>query len=172
MTRSWLAGHLQDRALKSSTREVRRFVEGLRGTGDRDLGVIVGIATVVRVNMEIHGVLPEGLFQRPTLPPSQELGIMQMRLNRLARQFAKIRQQADATGAMVWSYSLRCLNLPGLESTGRAMWAELARGHEHVEEALREGEARNGKPFDRRVWAEWRLVPPGLDPGERDDGDD
>lgn len=164
MIKSWLSGMMEDRALKSSAKEVGRFVDGLRRTADRDLGVIVGIATVVRVNMETHGVLPEGLFQRRALPPSRELGLLQMRLNGVARQFAKARQQADATGVMVWSYSLRCLNLPGLEPLGRALWAELARGFPHVEEALDEGEERNGTPFDRRVWDEWRLVPPGLEP--------
>ncbi|WP_316976036.1 hypothetical protein [Shumkonia mesophila] len=166
MFRNWLAGHLEERALKGSAKEVRRFVGGLQGTGDRDLGVIVGCAAVVRVNMEIHGVLPAGLFQRRALEPSEELGVMQLRINRAARQLAKIRQQADATGAMVWSYSLRCLNLPELRPLGREMWGELKRGFEHAEEALREGETRNGRPFDRRVWAEWRLIPPGLDPAD------
>lgn len=165
MIGNWLAGHLQDRALKSSTKEIRQFIEGLRRTGARDLGFIVGIAAVVRVNMETHGVLPQGLFQRDALSPSQELGIMQMRINKVIRQFAKMRQAGDATGAMVWSYSLRCLNVPELAPLGREMWAELTRGFEYVEEALAEGETRNGKPFDRRVWAEWRTIPPGLDPG-------
>ena len=112
MIKNWLAGHLQDRALKSSTKEIGQFIEGLRRTSDRDLGFIVGIATVVRVNMETHGVLPQELFQRETLSPSQELGVLQMRLNKVIRQFVKMRRQADATGAMVWSYSLRCLNVP------------------------------------------------------------
>jgi hypothetical protein len=165
MIMNWLAGHLKDRALKSSTKEIRHFIEGLQRTADRDMGFIVGVATVVRVNMETHGVLPPGLFQREVLSPSSELGVMQIRINRLARQFTKMRQAGDATGAMVWSYSLRCLNVPELAPLGREMWGELTRGFEYVEEALNEGEARNGKPFDRRVWAEWRTIPPGMEPG-------
>lgn len=160
----WLTHRMQNRALESGAKEVGRFVEGLRRMGDRDLGVLVGIAAVVRVNMEKHGVLPEGLFDRPALPPGHELGVLQMRLNRVVRDFQKARQGADAAAVQLWSYSLRCLNVPGLEDLGRQMWAELARGHPHVEEALDEGEERNGRPFDRRVWDEWRRVPPGLEP--------
>lgn len=169
---AWLANHFNERALRSSSREIGRFVDRLRGAGDRSLGLVVGCATVVRVNMEIHGALPDGLMRRADRASSEELGIMQMRLNQLSRQFAKRRQQGDAMGAMVWSYSLRCLNVPELLPLGREMWGELKRGFEHVEEALREGEARNGKPFDRRVWAEWRLIPPGLDPGNGGEDDD
>jgi hypothetical protein len=164
MIGNWFSGLVQGRAEKSAAKDVVRFVDGLRRTGGRDLGVIVGIAAVVRVNMETHGVLPEGLFSRPALPAGRELGLLQIRLNHVAREFVKTRQAADASGVLVWSYSLRCLNVPGLAPLGRTMWAELARGFPHAEEALEEGEERNGKPFDARVWEEWRLIPPGLDP--------
>ena len=163
MIGNWFSGLMQGGAARSAAKDVARFVDGLRRTGERDIGVIVGIAAVVRVNMENHGVLPIGLFGR-ALAPGRELGILQLRLNRVARDFVKERQAADASGVLVWSYSLRCLNVPGLVPLGREMWAELARGFPHVEEALDEGEERNGRPFDARVWAEWRLIPPGLDP--------
>ncbi|MDX9859696.1 MAG: hypothetical protein RBS99_02155 [Rhodospirillales bacterium] len=161
---NWFSSLMQGSAERSAAKDVSRFVDGLRRTSDRDIGVIVGIAAVVRVNMETHGVLPAGLFGRQALAPGRELGVLQMRLNRVARDFVKGRQAADASGVLVWSYSLRCLNLPGLIPLGRAMWAELARGFPHVEDALDEGEERNGRPFDDRVWKEWRLIPPGLDP--------
>ncbi len=164
MFKEWLVDHLQERALKSSTKEMRRFIDGLKRTSDRGLGLVIACATVVRVNMEIHGAMAEGLVQRAGQASSEELGIMQMRLNRLSRQFSKRRQQGDAMGAMVLSYSLRSLNVPDLLPLGREMWGELRRGFAHVEEALREGESRNGKPFDARAWKEWRLIPPGLDP--------
>jgi len=164
MIGDWFSGLMQEQARKSGAREVRRFVGGLRRMADRDLGVIVGIAAVVRVNMENEGILTPGLFAADAPPDSQRLGLLQLRLNHVAKQFLKMRQPADATGVMVWSYSLRCLNVPGLDSLGREMWAELARGFPHVEEALDEGEERNGRPFDRRVWEEWRRFPPGLEP--------
>jgi len=160
----WLTDRMQGRATQSAAKEVQRFVDGLRRTPDRDLGVIVGIAAVVRVNMETHGILPEGLFASDSLPPGRELGVLQWRINGVARDFTKARQAADATGAMIWSYSLRCLNLPELRPLGREMWGELKRGFPHAEEALDEGEERLGRKFDARVWAEWSAIPLGLEP--------
>lgn len=164
MIGNWLSGVMQGRAEQAAAREVQRFVDGLARMPDRDLGVVVGIAAVVRVNMETHGILPERLFESDGLPSPRELGVLQWRINGVARDFTKARQTADATGAMIWSYSLRCLNLPVLRPLGRAMWAELRRGFPHVEEALDEGEERLGRKFDARVWAEWAIVPLGLEP--------
>jgi len=163
---NWLLGLMQGPAQKSAAKEVTRFIAGLRKTPDRDLGVIVGIAAVIRINMEIHGVIPERIFQTDTLPSAQELGVMQMRINEAARQFTKMGQAADATGAMVWSYSLRCLNITELRPLGREMWGELKRGFPHAEEALDEGQERVGKPFEARVWEEWAMIPLGLEPEE------
>lgn len=164
MFKDWM----QDRAARSAAKDVQRFIDGLRRTPDRDLGVIVGIAAVIRVNMETHEVIPEGIFQQDTLPTTRELGMMQMRINRLAGQFTKMRQAADATGAMIWSYSLRCLNIGEMRPLGREMWAELQRGFPHAEEALDEGEERKGEKFNPRVWAEWAMIPVGLEPEPRD----
>lgn len=166
MIKNWLMGALQGPAQKSAAKEVQRFIDGLRNTADRDMGVIVGIAAVIRINMETHGLLPERIFQSDTLPSSHELGVMQMQINKTAGQFMKMRQAADATGAMIWSYSLRCLNLPELRPLGREMWRELKRGFSHAEEALDEGQERIGKPFEPRVWEEWAMIPLGLEPEE------
>lgn len=162
----WLSGLMQGRAEEAAAKEVRRFVDGLARMPERDLGVVVGIAAVVRVNMETHGILPEGLFQSDSLPPARELGLLQWRINGVARDFTKARQAADATGAMIWSYSLRCLNLPQLRPLGRTLWGELQRGFPHVEEALDEGEERLGRKFDRRVWDEWAMIPLGFEPDD------
>ncbi|MBT3358190.1 MAG: hypothetical protein HN403_01010 [Rhodospirillales bacterium] len=166
MIGNWLLGAMQGPAKKSAEKEVRRFIEGLRRTADRDMGVIVGIAAVIRINMEIHGVIPERIFQTDTLPSANDLGVMQMRINEAARQFTKMRQAADATGAMIWSYSLRCLNVAELRPLGRELWGELKRGFPHAEEALDEGQERIGKPFEARVWEEWSMIPLGLEPEE------
>ena len=114
----WLSKAMEGQAAYGAAKEVERFIDGLKRTPDRDLGVIVGIAAVVRVNMETHGILPEGLFARDDLPPGRELGLLQWRINGVARDFTKARQAADATGAMIWSYSLRCLNSPELRRLG------------------------------------------------------
>ena len=164
MIGGWLGGMMQERAARAGGREVERFVRGLEGTGDNDLGVLVAVATAVRINLEIQGILPDGLFADHTLPPPEKLGQYQWRINRVGRQFARMGLETDAVGVNIWSFSLRCLNVPGLRPLGRAMWVELARGFPHVESALEAGEAEKGEPFPPRVWKEWSLVPIGLEP--------
>ena len=163
MIGDWLRGKIGRHASHAGAREVERFVGGLEAAGDHDLGVLVAVATAVRINLEAQGVLPEGLFQDHTLPSAEKLGAYQWRINRVTRQFARMRLETDAVAANIWSYSLRCLNVPGLRPLGRRMWVELARGFPHVEDALRIGEQEKGEPFPPRVWQEWGMVPSGLE---------
>ena len=80
------------------------------------------------------------------------------------RDFARKGLGADSAAAMVWSYSLRSLNVSDLRPLGRRLWAALKRGFPHVEAALKQGETEKGEPFDDRVWKEWRNIPVGLEP--------
>ena len=164
MIKEWLRNAIGSRALEKSAQEVAKFVEGMEAMTARDIGVIAAVATVVRVNMENHGVLPEGLLWEGELPSVEDLAEYQLRLNKLARDFARKGLGADSAAAMVWSYSLRSLNVSDLRPLGRRLWAALKRGFPHVEAALKQGETEKGEPFDDRVWKEWRNIPVGLEP--------
>jgi hypothetical protein len=163
MLRDWLFGKLQTQALNSSGREVEKFVTGLKGLGDHDLGAIVAIATVLRINFETRGILARNVFSDGALQSTKTLGRYQLEINRLARQFRKLGLTSDAAAAMVWSYTLRCLNIPTLRPHGLEMWVELKRGFPHAKEALTKGEEEAGKSFPERVWAEWNSIPIGFD---------
>ena len=162
--KDWIFGKIQTRALHVGAREVEKFVGGFKAMGNRDIGVILAVATVIRINLETHGVIAEGVFTDGPLPSTETLGKYQLEINKLARQFRKMGLDSDSAGAMVWSYTLRCLNVPELRPLGNDLWAELKRGFPHVEGALKEGEAEKGKPFPEWVWAEWGMIPAGLDP--------
>ncbi len=164
MVKDWLLEKIRGHALHAGRKEVEKFVAGLAAMDDRDLGVIVAVATAIRVNFETYGVIPEDLFSDHDLPSVEAMGSHQMEINRLARKFTRMGRPVDSTGAMVWSYSLRCLNVPELRLLGRRMWSELNRGFGHVEAALEDGEAEKGEPFPERVWREWSLTPVGLEP--------
>ncbi len=165
MLKDWFLGKVGTRALESSTKEVKKFVFALQCMGDKDLGSIVAIATVLRINFESHGVLARDVFGDGALPSTGTLGGYQLEINRLSRQFRKMGLASDAAAAMVWSYTLRCLNVPELRPFGLEMWAELKRGFPHVEEALKKGEEDKGEPFPERVWSEWKMIPVGFDSG-------
>lgn len=161
-----LGAFLHQRALQSGAHELDEFVKGLVATGDRSLGALLAIATVVRVNLEAHQVVPEGVFWNPP-DDSEQLGLMQVRINGIIRQFLKEGNGVDATACRLWSLSLRCMNVPEYRDLGRAIWAEMRRGHPYVEAALRAGEETKGGAFDSRVWDEWRRAPSGLEPAPR-----
>ena len=129
----------------------------------RDVGALVAIATVVRVNLEAHGEIPDGLFDRCQPTESEALGRYQLGINKLAAAFARRRQPHDSAAAMIWSYSLRCLNVPEFRPLGRRLWDELRRGFPYVEEALEDGQDRREEPLPRQVWTEWRRIPAGLE---------
>ena len=97
------------------------------------------------------------------MPTVESLGGYQLAINKVARKFRKMDLGTDAMGAMIWSYTLRCLNVPELRSLGLEMWTELKRGFPHVEEALKKGEEEKGEPFPGRVWSEWKMIPVGFD---------
>lgn len=168
MAMTWLRDAIRGQALHSGTREVERFVNSLEAMGDRDIGNLVAVATAIRINLETHAVIPEGVFHQGALPSAEALGLYQMHMNKLVRQFNRMGNMGDATAVTVWSYSLRCLNVPELLPLGRRMWAELKRGFPYVEQALKDGEDVREAPLPSRVWEQWDMVPAGLAPP--DDG--
>ncbi len=160
--KDWFLGKVGTRALESSTKEVKAFVDGLKAMSDEDIGTVVAVATVIRVNFETHDVIPNDVFEDGPLPTAETLGRYQLAINRLVRKFRKMGLATDVMGAMVWSYTLRCLNVPQLRELGHQMWAELRRGFPHVEKALKKGEEEKGEPLPERVWVEWKSVPAGF----------
>jgi len=163
-----LANHFKDRALNSSRKAVQDYLKGLRQMTDQDIGVILAVSTVIRINMENEGYLPKGLYTDQSLPTTTELGRYQMDLNKLVRDFNRMKQHTDAVGTLLISYSLRCLNVPEVRDLGRDIWAEIERGVDHVEPALKQGEEEKGEPFPTRAWQEWRQIPVGLEPLDDD----
>ena len=153
------ANYYRKRALNSSRKAILDYIQGLKQMSDEDLGVILAVSTVIRVNMEEHGYLPKDLYSELTLKTPNELGSYQMTLNKLVRDFNKTRQHTDAVGTLLISYSLRCLSVQALWGLGRDMWVEMQRGMPHGEMALKQGEEEKGEPFLKRVWQEWQIIP-------------
>ena len=85
----WLKQIFDNQARNSSLREVKGFIHGLRSMTDEDMGVVIAVATVIRVNMEKEGLLPAGLFKGPTLPPSRSSAVSDG-LSELVGQFNKL----------------------------------------------------------------------------------
>ena len=101
--KDWFLGKVHPRALESSTKEVKAFVDGLKAMSDEDIGTVIAVATLIRINFETHGVIPEDVFEDGPLPPAETLGRYQLAINKLVRRFRKMGLTTDAMGAMIWS---------------------------------------------------------------------
>lgn len=159
---------MQARAIEAGRKEVQRFIDSLRDLNDTDMGVVLAVTTVIRVNMQKETLLPKDIYTAKTLPPAGQLGRFQLDLNKLAGQFNKRGQPTDALGTLVISYSLRCLNVPEFRHLGSEMWTELKRGYASVETALVDGEETKGEKFPKGVWKAWQEIPVGLEPSGSD----
>ena len=160
----WLAKAFRYDPVDASRREINKFIEGLESMSDEDLGVVVAVATVIRVDLEEKGHIPEHLFGDTQLPPPKELNRVQFALQDLVRQFNQMQQHTDAVATLAIAYSVRCLNVPDMRAPGRYMWEILARGFPHAEKVLKTGEENRDEPLPQRVWEEWQQVPSGLEP--------
>ncbi len=163
MLKDWFFGKVRDQALSSGAKEIEKFNAGLKAMSDEDIGTLIAVATVIRINFETNDVIPEGVFAEGPLPSVDAIGSYQLRINKVARQFRKMGLGTDSGGAMVWSYTLRCLNVPELRPLGVEMWSQLRRGFPHVEDALRQGEKEKGEPFPGQVWSEGKRIPAGFE---------
>ena len=90
MLKDWLLGKIRIQALGAGAKEVEKFIAGLEAMEDEEIGAMVAIATVIRVNFETHGVIAEGVFTDDPLPSGEVLGGYQLEINRLSRQFRKM----------------------------------------------------------------------------------
>jgi len=146
------------------TPDLERFVTLLRGMSAPDLGTLVAVATVVRLNMRDAGHLPDAALDiAGGLPPEKQLAA-QLKLSNLVRQFQKLGQPSDAAGAMVWSHSMRAGATPELRLLGRQMWGELSRGFGHASEAIEDIVAVSPNRLPPELSREYRFIPPGLEP--------
>jgi hypothetical protein len=162
--RDMLGSAFRPKQTDRSRSDIGKFIEGLESMTDEDLGVVVAVATVIRVDLEEKGHIPDHLFGDTPLPSTKELMRLQFDLHDLVSQFNKAQQHTDAVATLAIGYSIRCLNLPELRADGRRMWQVLARGFPHAEKVLKTGEENRGEPLPPRVWEEWNQIPSGLEP--------
>ena len=81
MLKNWLFGKIRTQAVRAGTKELETFVAGLRAMSDREMGALVAISTVIRVNLEAHGVISEDILGdchrcRAVRPSEQTMGIL------------------------------------------------------------------------------------------------
>ncbi len=162
MIGNWFKRKIQIASVKTATEDLERFLKSLRGTSDEEIGMLVVVATMIRVNLRKGGRLPDDYLRIPARGDGSAHAPLY--LSRLIRTFQKIDQPTDASGAMVWLHTLRSLAFPELRVLGREMWGELQRGFPYVERSFSEFEAMTNSPVSAEVRKEARFLPSDLAP--------
>ena len=165
---NWLKRKIQIASVKAATEDLERFLKSLRGASDEEIGMLVVVATMIRVNLRKKGRLHDEYLRIPT--PGDGSGYAPLFLSRLIKTFQKNGQPTDASGAMVWLHTVRSLAFPELRVLGREMWGELHRGFPYVERSFSEIEAMTNSPVSDMVRIEAKFLPSDLAPLiEKDD---
>jgi hypothetical protein len=162
MIGNWLKRKVQIASVRAAREDLDRFNASLRGATDREIGMVMAIATIIRLRLTTSGRLPRNAFALPT--PGDGSAQLQLYLSGMVREFQKIGQPSDAAGAMVWLHSMRALGFPEVRELGRDMWKELQRGFPYVSDALSDIEALTGNQLAAGADTACTFVPEDLAP--------
>lgn len=159
---NWMRKKVQKMVLKSAQQEITRFVSSLRVIDDKEVGMLVGIATIIRMNLDEHGYVSGHVFNIESSMEAQAQA--EEFLLDLIKRFQKRGQRTDAAGAMVWLHTLRAFTSPETITMGREMWKELSRGFPHVKDSLERIKGLKGNSIPTEAYRECLFIPPGLEP--------
>lgn len=116
-------------SLKQQQKELRSYVTRLSNMDSDEIGGVLAIATHWRHTLGGEGI--DVMHPAATVLSDPAIGI---RINRIIKSLQKARRFPDAAGMMIWIHTIRTAYQPDLRPLARAMWGELRRGMEHVEE--------------------------------------
>lgn len=164
-------GWVKKRAMEASAdamkNDIERFTAGLSGADDEELSTMLVIANIVRLRLIESGRIPPAALDFG-IPRDDALALQcdmcPVALVSLIKQFQKMGQPSDATGAMIWLHSVRALNVPEIRAHGREMWRQLERGFPYVEDALMGIQELVGERLPHNIGDELTFIPHGLEP--------
>src|SRR5690606_22516782 len=114
----WFKRRIQLAAVRGGTEDLERFVTSLRGQSDDELGALVGLATLLRIQLRNMHIVPEESLDIGTPLSAEEQSEIQLKIGNLVRDFQKSGNPIDAAGAMVWLHTLRAFRFPELRVLG------------------------------------------------------
>ncbi len=162
MIGNWIKRKINEAGYKSALNDIERFLLALRGQGDEEIGMLLAIATIIRLNLFQSGRLSESVLNFET--SESEHVEAQVFVSSLVKEFQGSKQPSDAAGAMIWLHSLRSQGYPELRIKGRELWGELIRGFPYVKDALDEIANLTGKDFPEAAYNEYEYIPAGIEP--------
>jgi hypothetical protein len=169
MLRNWFKSKrsVSIASVRDATGDLERFLLALKGMSDEEIGTLVAMAAVLRMELREQNLFPDAALGVGTPLPEREQGTLQANLSRMVLDLQK-NNSPNAGAAMVWLHSLRAFRYPEVRLLGRQMWGELERGFPHVLEALGFMERPVGQPLPLGALRAGRFIPVGLEPFGRE----
>ncbi|WP_461521777.1 hypothetical protein [Porticoccus sp.] len=84
---------------KSGLEEIERFIISVKGQSDSEIGMLLALATLIRINLMKGGRLSLAVLNFEV--SESEHSKAQMFVSNLVREFQRSEQKTDAVGAMV-----------------------------------------------------------------------
>ncbi len=160
----WFRDKMAAADFASARIDLERYVEELQMMSDEQVGALLGIATVLRVNITEDRVIPPDLFERGDGLADKALKRHLWRLNKAVVDFRSKGRGVDAGAMLLWVHSFRALHHPELRATGKLVWAEIARGRTAMAPAWEAIESRTKFPVAEHIKAAHIFIPKGLEP--------
>ena len=171
MIAKWLKRKLEIKAAKAAREDIERFILGLKGSSDEEMGFVVAQATFIRLRFRADNLLPDAaLGVGSPLPEDQRMQVQ----NFLAQMVSDFQSEAGgqaatnaasfSLGTMVWLHSMRAFTYPEIRLFAREMWQQLERGFPYASKALDSFESPTGDPLPHDITSNLNFVPPGLEP--------
>jgi hypothetical protein len=167
MLRNWFNSkrNIQFASVRDGTADLERFLVALKGMSDQELGTVVAMAAILRMELRHQGLFPDDALDIASQLPESEQKAVRSAMSGLALDFQK-KNHPSAGAAMVWLHTLRALQFPELRLLGRQMWGQLQRGFPHVFDAFRFFEGTVGQPLPLGTLQASQFIPVGLEPFE------
>ena len=117
-------------------KELFPFLGKLADGDDDDVGMIVAIGTILRMQINRKNSLLQEVLDSGYKASSDNLAEILLNLSSLAKDLQKGGRTRDAVGVAVWLHTLRCFAYPEFIDYGKNIWSELSRGFDFVGIAL------------------------------------
>ena len=160
MIKNWIQKKLTQGECKTALKEMEVFLKAIKAKNDHEMGMLVAVATLIRVNLADNGGLPKAVLAGSGTP--REFKNSQLYMTNLIREFQKRDQPFDAAGGMVWLHSLKVQNYPELTQRMLEVWSELKRGFPLAEEKFKEIAKLTGKKTPKSALKGYAYLPSGI----------
>ena len=131
-------------------KELLPFLEKLADGDDDDVGMIVAIGTILRMQINRKNSLLQEVLDSGYEASRDKLAEIILNLSSLAKDLQKDGRTRDAVGVALWLHTLRCFAHPEFIDFGKKIWIEMSRGFDFVDIALDNLEAVTGNSIPNK----------------------